>query len=402
MQVELLSARAMEENLTRFIAEYDEFYWAVAWGAFTNLAQEFLKHSAKFRSVTFGISFCQTDPDLVDALVGLEHAYVATKFAGGTYHPKVYCFRSGDRAAAIVGSANFTRGGLGNNLEAAVLLIGSANEQVFRSLFDFIRKSTGYGEKATKELAAAYRESFKLASRLPKPPRNPVMNIVKDNITNAIPFASMTWSTYHEQVHSSRLHDFDKRVELLRIAQKWFASVRSFEDLDQARRKAIAGTLGELQKKADEELDRDWGWFGSMKGAGDFANRIDQNDPFLARAIDSIPRQGEVRKVHYERFVENFVRAFDRSVRKGRVPTASRLLAIKRPDTFLCISEPNIVEASRALGFAKTTLTFDSYWGGVVEVIRSSDWYRTERPADDDAELWDYRVAMLDAIFYRP
>jgi hypothetical protein len=28
--------------------------------------------------------------------------------------------------------------------------------------------------------------------------------------------------------------------------------------------------------------------------------------------------------------------------------------------------------------------------------------YHTERPADDNAELWDYRVAMLDAIFYRP
>lgn len=136
----------------------------------------------------------------------------------------------------------------------------------------------------------------------------------------------MNWQNYVSAVRSSAFHDVDGSLQLLRIAQEWFASVPSFGELDAPRRKAIAGILGQYQK-TDIQLDRDWGWFGSMRGLGDFANRIEQNDKFLAQAIDIIPRHGLVTQVHYEEFVSNFLRAFENSHRTGSYPTASRLLA---------------------------------------------------------------------------
>ena len=77
------------------IHEYDEFHWAVAWGSMTGAAKQLLKQPAKFRNVTFGIAFSQTDPALIERLVDIEGARVVDKFAGGTYHPKVYCFPVG-------------------------------------------------------------------------------------------------------------------------------------------------------------------------------------------------------------------------------------------------------------------------------------------------------------------
>jgi hypothetical protein len=402
MKVSFLDAKSADATLRRFIAEYEEFHWAVAWGSMTDAANGLFRHPTKFRSVTFGVAFSQTHPDLVDKLQGIKGASIATRFAGGTYHPKVYCFRFKNEAAVIVGSANFTFGGLGKNWEASVCLTGDASDPLFVDLFKFTRDSAKLGEPVTAEYASLYRASFNRASRMAKPPRDPMeglRQIKPAGITS--PLISMRWEDYVEEIDASAHHDVEKSLNLLRIAQEWFASVPSFSELPPAKRKAIAGIIGKNQKTSPE-LDQDWGWFGSMKGAGDFANRIDKNDRYLARALDSIPQKGDVTKQHFLRFVKQFERAFARSERMGGVATASRLLAMKRPDTFVCICKPNITEASQRLGFSKTTLRLDDYWDKVVEVIRLSSWYNTDKPDNEEGQLWESRVAMLDAMLYRP
>lgn len=402
MQIEFLGAKDVDSRLRNCIAEYEEFHWAVAWGSMTDVAKEFLRHPAKLRNVTFGVAFSQTDPDLVDALIGVRNASVALRFPKGTYHPKVYGFRSREKAAAVVGSANFTFGGLGRNLEAAVAVTGDANEPFFRDLFTFTSESAKYGDAVTPEFASAYRASCRRAARMSKPPKDPLDGLEQIKPAGfSSPLISMGWDAYVTEVRASAHHDVDGSLALLRIAQEWFASVPSFSELSPAQRKAIAGIIGRNQK-TDPDLDRDWGWFGSMRGMGDFANRIDENDIHLAQALDSIPQKGEVTKDHYGKFVTLFRKAFENSSRMGGVPTASRLLAMKRPDTFICICKPNIGEASHRMVFSRTMLELDDYWEKVIEVIRLSDWYHAEKPGGVDGEIWENRVAMLDAILYRP
>jgi hypothetical protein len=402
MQIEFLGAKDVDSRLRDFIAEYEEFHWAVAWGGMTDVARELLRHSAKFRNVTFGVAFSQTDPDLVDALIGVRNASVARRFPKGTFHPKVYCFRSRGKAAAIVGSANFTFGGLGRNLEAAVAVTGDADEPFFRNLFAFTTESAKYGDVVTPDFATAYRASCRRAARMPKPPKDPLEGLQQIKPAGfSSPLISMDWDAYVAEIRASAHHDIDGSLALLRIAQEWFASVPSFGQLSPAQRKAIAGIIGKNQK-TDADLNRDWGWFGSMRGMGDFANRIDENDSYLAQALDSIPQKGVVAREHYGKFVTLFRKAFENASRMGGVPTASRLLTMKRPDTFICICKPNIGEASRRMAFSRTTLELDDYWEKVIEVIRLSDWYHAQKPDGADGEIWENRVAMLDAILYRP
>lgn len=137
-----------------------------------------------------------------------------------------------------------------------------------------------------------------------------------------------------------------------------------------------------------------------MRGAGDFANRIAENDEALARAVDGIPRSGEVTHDRNERFCKAFAEAFANSDRTGGVATASRLLAMKRPDTFICISKPNRESAAEAMAFSRKNLRLEDYWEQVVEPIRNSQWFNSPKPDGQDGELWEARAAMLDAIFY--
>lgn len=402
MDVELLTGERVEQALARLIDDHDAFHWVVAWGTGNPLTARLLSHRAKFKAVTFGLAFAQTDPDLVDALVDVPGAYVVAEFPGGTYHPKVYAFRSGSRAVAIVGSANFTNGGLGRNHEASVLITGSADDPVLADILAFAARSAKLGEHVTVDLARRYRLSHRLAMNKPRPSRDPLAQVPHASVKGlSSPLVDMSWQQYARTVRASDVHNVEKRLNVLRTAQAWLASVPSFRDLDAPQRKALAGTIGDRDKVGDE-LSQDWAWFGSMRGAGVFANRVAENDQFLADAVDSIPQKGEVTREHFDRFAGLFTKAFENSQRVGRVPTASRLLAMKRPDVFLCISNPNRALAAREMGFAESGLKLENYWDRVVEVIRASKWYNVDKPVTRDGQLWEYRAAMLDAWFYQP
>jgi hypothetical protein len=68
------------------------------------------------------------------ALAAIDSTGVRVRIANpsrGTFHPKVYVGRRGDRLRALVGSANLTVG-LVTNVEAAVLLDGSIDDPVLR------------------------------------------------------------------------------------------------------------------------------------------------------------------------------------------------------------------------------------------------------------------------------
>lgn len=209
----------------------------------------------------------------------------------------------------------------------------------------------------------------------------------------------MGWAQYIGAVRGSKDHKTAKSLRVLQTAQGWIAASNSFHDISGPRRKAIAGFLGKRDRTPKTKLDQEWGAFGSMVGAGDFKNRVVENDRNLARAVDSIPKAGDITRAHYDRFVSHFRKAFEHSERQGRVATASRLLAMKRPDTFLCVNRLNDAAAAKQMGFAKTGLTLDNYWDRVVEVIRASEWYNVDKPDDNDGPIWEARAAMLDAIF---
>src|SRR3546814_4861364 len=98
----------------------------------------------------------------------------------------------------------------------------------------------------------------------------------------------------------------------------------------------------------------------------------------------------------------SFTAAFSGSSRTARLAPATRLLAMKRPDVFVCVNGGNTKGLAVALTFAPTTIDLKNYWERVIEPIQQAPWYNASRPTGRDMELWDARVAMLDAIYYRP
>ncbi|MEQ8251542.1 MAG: phospholipase D family protein [Oceanibaculum nanhaiense] len=403
MKLQLLDAAATARRLKRLITDFDEIHIAVAWGYNGKLADLLLQNSQKFAAVTFGIDFFHTSPDLIDRLINVHNTYVA-RGEGPTFHPKIYFFTKGKKAEAIVGSANFTNGGLGKNHEACIHMSGSSNEPVFEDIKEAVRQYAQLGQPATQDIADSYRRGYKTA-----PVRKKVRGPFLPSDGQVWGLITTSWANYLRRIRRRPVDQVSARLDLLEKCRQILGSKPNFSGLSSAQWKAAAGTLWKNEANENQLGHIDWALFGWMSEAGDFAGLINAQNTHIARAVDAIPLTGDVTEEHYRQFCTSFLEAFQTPRanstprRKGGVPTASRLLAVKRPDCFVSINSHNLDGLARDLSFAPKTLKLENYWERVIEPIRQSDWYNAPRPRTrQDAKVWDGRVAMLDVIYYKP
>lgn len=401
MQVTLVDASSTARQLSALIREHDSISIAVAWGGLTPVADTLLANADKIRFILVGVDFCATEADLIDRFVDVPNAYVA-KPEQNCFHPKIFYFESGTKAEAIIGSANFTKGGLGNNVEAGVHLRGAASDPFFVQVRDVLESYTNRCQRIDQELASTYRRQAKAAATKPRS-KSPILTDAHKNLARMnSPLAKMEWPDFVKLVRSDRYHDYEKRINLLRAIQQIFCRMPSFAEVTTAEAKGIAGVLGEGEAKREGLADLDWGWFGSMGGAGTFAKLISLKDRALATALDAIPMRDDVTEDQFDEYVAAFTAAFSDLPRTAGLAPATRLLAMKRPDVFVCVNGGNQLGLAKALSFAPTTIKLENYWERVIDPIRQAPWYTTPRPVGSNMEIWDARAAMLDAIYYRP
>jgi hypothetical protein len=204
---------------------------------------------------------------------------------------------------------------------------------------------------------------------------------------------SMTWNQFLAAARKDAHHGFEKRCHLLQLARVAFWEHSSFRSMESGLRKTIAGV--------PNDFDDSWDWFGSMKGHGYYYQAVNANNPHLSNALDRIPLSGPVSRSQYEEYLSEFMKAFPYG-RHG-VGSASRLLALKRPDQFVCFDSKNQRNLCKDFGIKQTAMTYERYWEEIIERIIDSPWWNSPRPRRErDAIVWDGRAAMLDAIFYEP
>jgi HKD family nuclease len=139
MNTTFLSGIDIRKEMERLAGRSDEIHIAVAWGTTHPLVDLLLENRTRLRRFLVGTHFYQTEPALLERLRDLPAAGRVMEAGGqGVFHPKVYVFFTGDKASAIIGSANLTSGAMSRNTEACLLLEGSRRDPVIAELLAFI------------------------------------------------------------------------------------------------------------------------------------------------------------------------------------------------------------------------------------------------------------------------
>jgi HKD family nuclease len=385
----------LKSNLYRLAKKYQNIAFAVAWAsAGTETFEELSANRSRIRKAVIGTHFYQTHPDVLDAFAESNDVRFILQ-PRGVFHPKIYIFWSEKHWEVLIGSANLTAGALNKNSEAMALI--SDNDQADSSLKrDVISLIDSYWDEArtvSKDAALSYRALWSKQQPALRRLSGQYGQTTKSKAPADSAVMAMPWTQFFASVQEDAHHGFKKRCDLLKLVRTAFETTNHFQQMELGLRKTIAGL--------PTEFNEHWGWFGSMSGAGYYHQAVNDNNPHLSEALDEIPLNGPVSREHYEAYLTEFVKAFPNG-RHG-IAIASRLIALKRPDYFVCFDSKNKNELCKDFDIKQSGMDYERYWEEIIERITDSAWWNEPRPKNALAgSVWDGRAAMLDAIFYRP
>lgn len=389
----------LEKEFLRLLDQYSFYYWSTAWASSKSKSfDKLLENTDKIKQIVVGIHFYQTHPEFIEQLLGFENVkYI--KQPQGTFHPKLFLFYNNNSDWEIIlGSANFTKAAFTINTEVSTLInSGDLNStDLLKTTLSFIENLFQKAKCFDKKELYDYKIIWKNL----KPKRDSLSGNYGTKKTkrenkpiHLASIVNMKWKTFIENVRKADYHSLKSRIGVLEVSRSLFQKSESFSDLTEDERKFIAGIPNNLN--VDEGID--WAYFGSMKGAGIFKNRIKENDIDISKALDEIPYSGQITKAHYNRFLQHFTRVFSGNY----LITASRLLAMKRPDIFVCLSSKNKSALCKNFGIIQAGLDYERYWTDIILRIYDSEWWLNPKPKNKtERKVSDGRAAFLDALYY--
>ena len=398
--MELLTTPSEIQNkLCLLMNNYENVSFATAWASANSKAFNILKKNKnKIHKIVVGIHFYQTNPNFIKEFIDNEKVKFITN-PTGIFHPKIYLFSNNeDNWQCLIGSANFTKSAMEKNTEIMTCIhstdIGS--KEIYNKLINTIKSYHQRATVFTNDDLISYQKIWnkKLKSRDDLQDKfsqdNDIKPIYKSNVI------TLDWDDFFNKVKNDKNNSFDVRLQLLNKAKEYFLN-KKFKEISEEKRLKIAGI-----SKWDED-DINWHYFGYMGNARIFANgiKIDERIDSLSNALEYIPLSGTVSRENYYDFINIFT---DKNRGWGYgVATVSRILAMKRPDVFFCLTKANGELLYKDFGIKKEIKTheYERYWDEIIERIHKSNWFDSKKPNDTiEEKLWNNRVAMLDSIFY--
>lgn len=397
----ITDSKILEKEFLRLLDSYNDYYWLTAWASVNSKAFEKLdKNRDKIKQIVVGLHFYQTHPDFIERFLDLKSVrYI--KQPEGTFHPKMFLFyNSKTDWEILIGSANFTHAAFKLNTEVSTLITSNdfTTNLTVSEVFEIINSVWADSNSFDKLELEAYRKIWinnrpkinSLSGKYGNRTKNKKSN---NKPIYQVPVANMDWKAFMEKVYNDQYHSLDSRLKVLNIAKSLLEKVDSFNELQDDERKFIAGIPNKL--KVDSDVD--WGYFGSMKGAGIYKNKIAENDMNISNALDEIPLSGQITKIHYQRFLEFYKKTFDGNY----LGTATRLLAMKRPDVFVCLDSKNKSALCKDFDIVQSGLDYDRYWDEIIERIYDSQWWVNPKPTNKrEKNVSNSRAAFLDSIYY--
>lgn len=404
MDIEFLSDRdTVAKTIVNLLEQCTTAAWAVAWATEKNEVYAAARlHKAKFKQLLFGTHGWATSPEAIEQMMSLPNFRVLEPVAQQLFHPKLYVFRVGDESVAMIGSHNLTYRAFNLNTEASVLVRGKREDPEMQKFWRFISENHEKATAPDADWLFDYRHKYSMRKEAEKKMNASFRTSVTVKPSRSADDAPspylLSWNAFVQRVVDEKLrdtgdHTIEGRLDVLEGAASILASAPTFADLSTEDRRRVAGTAhGDFAMKHGEP---NWAWFGNMSVSPNFRKAVKEDAQELSDALEQIPATGPVDESHYLAFLAKYKSA------KNPRTVASRLLAMKRPDQFVCVSKGNVIGIVEHFNFTPE-VSVKNYWE-LIELVRQTPWWQADRPSDElGKRIWDGRAALLDAIYYSP
>lgn len=389
---------AVRSRLHDLITSCDSFSLASAWVTKSDVFNDAIAAHHKLRKFVIGTHSYFTCADCLEVCIPFPQVKVV-KPIGRMFHPKIYVFEMDASLVVYVGSSNFTNAGLVKNVECGVFLTGHYEHTELKRFVDFI----AYHWNDAAELDADFVNTYRVNKARVKNAQDELRKFIvvpKPRRTrksaNDVDPCEMDWAKFMELVRADKSHAPKQRLDMLERARLLLSQGKPFAQLPEFHRKCLAG----IQKPTMQPDGLDWGCFGEMSAHGSYNPILRNHVDKFSKALQHIPLVGSVSEKQYNAYRDTLMSIPGAGDWTGM---GTRLLAMKRPDRFVCLNNANRTGLCGNFGVAPTTTNLDNYWQRIVAPMEVMPWWQAKMPSDDfGRRVWHGRAAMLDAIYYDP
>ncbi|TKB44219.1 hypothetical protein [Thalassotalea mangrovi] len=196
------------------------------------------------------------------------------------------------------------------------------------------------------------------------------------------------------------LQSLPERLRLLAYIQQ--LNSQNLADMNEADRLAYAGKHTSVH--GPEQYDFDVEWFASSKAAKTFHRLLAEQPQRFDEALALIPMEGDVDARAYNQFVKSYQDIFNEFGEGDKAPLApaTRLLAMRRPDQFIALSNSKMDCYTQAFAISRlNNQGFDTYWHELIATMRVCPWYQNAMPEGEQEQLlYQHRAVLLDLFLF--
>lgn len=377
----------LSKTLKDAMRKYDKIYIAVAWATCHDTSQILLENSCKIKKLIIGTDREITSPEFLEKFQKqLGDKLKIIHQSKELFHSKLYLFTNHkeDEWSLLIGSANFTKSALSKNHESMMLITNEDNitNDILRTQFICLKEYEEIAFSITDE----FLENYKLLFNKPKRQStfyDPYLTISLQNLT---------WEDYKNFImlrYTNQTLWYDERIKLLDKAHEYFKdmetnnSEKENQSISIKNLKALIGLVKSLDGV-------NWHNFGHMR-TSELALEKLQLSIWI---VNKIPFSGKVTYKDYNSYMEKIL-----SIKGIDLSIATRILALKRPDFFFCITSENTHRFEYDFNYLFHKRSKDDYWRLITEDLPSCNWYKDSDLLPE--ALKNSKVAMLDTILYK-
>lgn len=253
--------------------------------------------------------------------------------------------------------------------------------------------------------------NYDLLDDVQLPPLKKLQDILKHaiSVTQLKMLRIAPWPIFHGFIEQNIEHQAVKeRLRLLRHIGDLHGT--ALADMVSPDKLAFSGKHTAIHDPSVYSFDVEW--FASTKGAKVFHQLLETSPELFDQALAHIPNEGDVEYSQYQAFADAYQAIFAQYTvdkpqgEKAPLAAASRLLAMKRPDQFIALTNAKIDALCQGFSIAKFNgFDFDSYWHELIASVRTCAWWHQAEPMVDgenttELEIWRARALFVDVFFF--
>ncbi len=230
---------------------------------------------------------------------------------------------------------------------------------------------------------------------------SPIEQILKTLLDNQL---NISWKEYLTAINGLPAnYKIAPSLKLLNLADGLMNQLNSGVLESTQLERYLIGGIADSKTLKEYQLDTEL--LGGMSSFASF-KKILKNDPAgVQKLLKIIPANGRIDGWHYMQFTDGYRQLFEANgTKQAPLYPATRLLAMKRPDQFVCISPETDDSFYQTLAIKPLKKQdFTRYWDDIILTIQKTEWFKQDMPMDpSQLAIYRARVSLLERILNQP